>query len=80
MGKLGRWKEQMVSALEIPPDLAYSETIISPVSSGKGKHLWKKSGDSLVYFQRNEGDWEYLRYLSKEADDIKIRWWEWKKS
>lgn len=76
MGKLGRWKEQMVSALEIPPDLAYSETIITMTgsmeilienyksisrytpteivvrsSSGKDKHLWKKSGDSLVYFQ-----------------------------
>lgn len=33
MGKLGRWKEQMVSALEIPPDLAYSETIITMTGS-----------------------------------------------
>ena len=33
MGKLGRWKEQMVSALEIPPDLAYSETIITTTGS-----------------------------------------------
>ena len=33
MGKLGRWTEQMVSALEIPPDLAYSETIITMTGS-----------------------------------------------
>ena len=33
MGKLGRWKEQMVSALEIPPDLAYSEMIITMTGS-----------------------------------------------
>lgn len=33
MGKLGRWKEQMVSVLEIPPDLAYSETIITMTGS-----------------------------------------------
>ena len=29
MKKTGRWKEQVVSALEIPPDLAYNETIIT---------------------------------------------------
>ena len=29
MKKTERWKEQMVSALEIPADLAYSETIIT---------------------------------------------------
>lgn len=33
MKKTGRWKEQMVSALEIPPDLAYSETIITLTGS-----------------------------------------------
>ena len=33
MKKTERWKEQMVSALEIPADLAYSETIITMTGS-----------------------------------------------
>ena len=33
MKKTERWKEQMVSALEIPADLAYSETIITITGS-----------------------------------------------
>ena len=33
MKKTGRWKDQMVSALEIPPDLAYDETIITLTGS-----------------------------------------------
>ena len=33
MKKTGRWKEQVVSALEVPPDLAYRETIITLTGS-----------------------------------------------
>ncbi len=29
MKKTGRWKENLVSVLELPPDLAYSETIVT---------------------------------------------------
>lgn len=29
MKKTGRWKEKLVSVLELPPDLAYSETIVT---------------------------------------------------
>lgn len=33
MKRAGRWREQMVSALELPPDLVYSETIITLTGS-----------------------------------------------
>lgn len=33
MKRTGRWKEQVVSALEIPSDLAYGETIITLMGS-----------------------------------------------
>lgn len=29
MKKAGQWKNQMVLALELPPDLAYNETIVT---------------------------------------------------
>lgn len=35
MKKRKRWKEQVVSALEIPPDLAYKDTIVTLTGSAE---------------------------------------------
>lgn len=36
MKKNRPWKEQMVSALELPADLAYSEPIVTPYRDNRG--------------------------------------------
>ena len=104
MKKTGRWKEQVVSALEVPPDLAYRETIITLtgsmellienyksiqiytfrdrgfVSSGKGYHMRRESGDSLVYFKGNEDKGKDFRCLSAEMCKLKQVNGIWKES
>ena len=49
MKKAGQWKNRMVLALELPPDLAYNETIVTltgqteAVFLRKSDHIREKS-------------------------------------
>lgn len=53
MKKKGMWKEKTVSALELPPDLAYNETIITLTGSMEAvienyKSVFKYTSSEIV--------------------------------
>ena len=67
MKKAGQWKNRMVLALELPPDLAYNETIVT--LTGQTEAVIDKYTPSEIVIQSFGGK------VTISGKNLEIRWY-----